>query len=181
MFDFPQRKPNRLKGYKYNQNGSYFITICVQNRMNLLCKIVGDGFSVPNKIHLYKRGGIAQQFIVDLSTKYPYAKVDKYVIMPNHVHLLLSIDNQMNDMGNITETPSPTVGAIIGWYKYQTTKQMNNPMDNETFKIWQRSFHDHIIRNDEEYQEIWDYINTNPQRWKDDCFYHHDITETDEL
>jgi len=188
MVDYLQRKPNRLKGYKYNQNGAYFITICIQNRANVLGSIVGEGFSVPKEIQLSEQGEIVRQFICDLSVKYPQAKIDKYVIMPNHIHLILILDNgsgisvdgmedppQNGDAVGITrngtENPSPTVGVIIGWFKYQTTKQISELLELGICKLWQRSFHDHIIRNDEEYREIWDYIDTNPQRWEDDSLF----------
>ncbi len=179
MADLPYRKPNRLKGYKYNQNGAYFITICVQNRINLLGDAVGVGFSVPHKIRLTEQGKIAEQYVLKIPLIYPNAAVDRYVIMPNHVHILLSIIDLTDCQGSGTEDARAhdvthtalSAGSIIGWYKHETTKEINSLMDNGIIKIWQRSFHDHIIRNENDYLKIMEYIDTNPQRWKDDCFF----------
>ena len=81
--------------------------------------------------------------------------VDKYVIMPDHIHLLLSIKS---GRGN----PSPTISSIIGWFKYNCTKDINSLRDECEKPIFQRSFYDHIIRNQEDYNEKYDYIKNNP-------------------
>lgn len=160
--DIPTRKPNRLKEYDYSQNGAYFITICTQDRKEMLSKIVGDGLSVPK---LTTEGYIVEKYVKEICIKYPCASVDKYVIMPNHIHLLIGINNE-----NGTDDPSPTIGKIIGWFKYSSTKSINNSK-NCIDKVFQRSFHDHIIRNETDYREIWEYIDTNPLKWTEDCFY----------
>ncbi|MBQ2705051.1 MAG: transposase, partial [Clostridia bacterium] len=97
--------------------------------------------------------------------KYPCVKIDKYVIMPNHMHLILRIDN--DGRGN----PSPTVSNVVGWLKYSITKQINRNHDTAGNIIFQRSFHDHVIRDYDDYLKIWQYIDTNPAKWQDDCFY----------
>ncbi|MEG1550887.1 MAG: transposase, partial [Oscillospiraceae bacterium] len=91
---------------------------------------------------------------------------DKYVIMPNHIHIILIL-NSNDGTGN----PSPTIATIIGWLKYQITKQINLHDKTTGLQRFQRSYHDRIIRNEKEYQKIWEYIETNPLNWKDDCFY----------
>lgn len=160
--DLPKRKTNRLKEYDYSQNGAYFITICTEGRKEMLSKIVEDGFSVPQ---LTPEGQIVNRYIEEISSKYSGVVVDKYVIMPNHVHLLVSINNK-----NGTDNPSPTIGKIIGWFKYNATKEINNRRSCID-RVFQRSFHDHVIRNAQDYEEIWEYIDTNPIKWQDDCFY----------
>lgn len=92
--------------------------------------------------------------------------MDTYVVMPNHIHLLLSIGE---DRG--TGKPSPTLGNVIGWLKYQVTKQVNLHCCTAGVKIFQRSYHDHVIRNETDYLHIWAYIENNPFRWREDCFY----------
>ena len=164
--DFQKRKPNRLKNYNYNLDGSYFTTICSHNKEHLFGEIVGDGLSVPNdipKILLSKKGEIVKSVLWEMSLKYPNSKIDKYCIMPNHIHLILTLQNG-------TENPSPTISRIIAWYEFETTKQINN-INDEKNKIWQRSFYDHIIRNEKDYSEIWNYIDTNEVKWQSDCFY----------
>lgn len=159
--ELPRRKANRLKNFDYSSDGAYFVTICTEGRRNTLCDIVGDGFPVPKTA-----GMIAEKVITEIKVKYPCVNVDKYVIMPNHIHLLLSIDGS-NGTGN----PSPTLGNIIGWYKYTVTKQIRTRSGEQGIRFFQRSYHDHVIRNDNDYQKIWNYIEGNPSRWTEDCFY----------
>ena len=96
--DFPRRKQNRLKEYDYSTAGAYFVTICTEGRRKTLWEIVGDGFPVPKEA-----GMIAEGFVQKIHVRYPTVHVDHYVIMPNHIHLLLSI-SKMNGTGD----PSPT-------------------------------------------------------------------------
>ena len=146
------RKLNRLEYYDYSQNGAYFVTICTQDRKPVLGTIVGDGFPVPNQI-----GEIAEEYIRRISEKYSEVTVDRYVIMPDHIHILLRIDG--------TGTPSPTMGNVVGWYKYQVTKQVNLLRNMPGEKLFQRSYYDHVIRNQQDYDEIWQYIENKPRKW----------------
>ena len=147
------RKPNRIAGYDYNQNGAYFVTLCTQDRKKILSEIVGDGSPVPKPY-----GIVAENFIKNISVKYPSVTVDKYVIMPDHIHILLRINYGTGD-------PSPTLGNIIGWYKYQVTKQINLHTNEPGMRLFQRSYYDHVIRNQQDYNEIWEYIDNNPLKW----------------
>lgn len=94
-----------------------------------------------------------------ISLHYPEARVDKYVVMPNHVHLILVLEHNGMDVPN-----------IISSYKAFVTKIIH--LVNPNLKVWQTSFHDHVIRNQKSYEKIWNYIDTNPIRWEEDCFYH---------
>ena len=161
--DFPKRKPTRLKDFDYGRCGAYFITICTENRRNLLSVIVGEGFSLPQ---LTPYGEIADKRIKELPCKYREISVDHYVVMPNHIHLLLCIKN---DSGR--ENPSPTVSTVVGWLKYQITKDINDLGESKCEKIFQRSFYDHVIRNQDDYMEIAKYIKDNPARWYYDKLY----------
>ncbi len=159
----PQRKSPRLKNFDYSTTRAYFITICTQNRKNILSAIVGEGSPLP-KLSCY--GEIADLWIQKLPEKYQEISVDCYVIMPNHIHLLLSV--LRNDGRG---DPSPTVDAAMGWLKYQITKESNILRSTAGEKLFQRSFFDHVIRNRNDYQEIYKYIHENPMRWKFDEFY----------
>ncbi|WP_317856403.1 transposase [Chakrabartyella piscis] len=141
----------------------YFVTICTQDRKNLYWR-VGDGFPIPR---LSITGKIVKQYIKKITGKYPNVYVDKFVIMPNHIHMIVAIDDRMGD-------PSPTLGSVMGWFKYQTTKEMNLIFDTQGTKRWQRSYFEHVIRNEKTYLEIWQYIDTNPLKWELDEYY---ITE----
>ena len=161
--ELSQRRPTRLRNYDYSNTGYYFVTICTHNRKNLLSNIiVGEGLPLPQ---LTIQGEIANKYILLVSKKYPSVKMDKYIIMPNHIHIIMCIDN--NGRGN----PSPTISNVIGWLKYNITKQINRKYNTIGTNVFQRSFHDHIIRDKNDYLKIWNYIDTNPQQWEDDCFY----------
>ncbi len=171
------RKKNRLSGYDYSQNGAYFITICAHNHKHLFGEIenVGEGFPLPS-VQLNSNGKKVNEYIGKISAKYVSVKIEKYVIMPNHVHLIILINgDEFGSVGqnpdNGTGNPSPTVGNIVGWFKYQTTKTINEMQNTPGVKLWQRSYHDHIIRTEKSYGEIWQYIDTNPLKWQDDCYH----------
>ncbi len=162
--DMPKRKAVRLKDYDYSTPGAYFITICVHNRRNILSDIVGEGSPLPKK-----SGKIAIKYIEQINPKYPTIFVDKYVVMPNHIHLLLSV-KEVTGRGN----PSPTTDNIeraMGWFKYNAAKEINSLFGTSGQRVFQRSFHDHIIRDEKDYLKIWNYIDINPAKWEQDCFY----------
>lgn len=98
--------------------------------------------------------------------KYPEISVDRYVIMPNHIHILLSVAK-----GYGRGDPSPTVDSAVGWIKYQCTKEINKTRNAVGEKVFQRSFYDHVVRNYEDYLEINKYIYENPRHWLLDRLY----------
>ena len=222
MREYPIRKTNRLKNYDYSQNGAYFITMCIEDRHEILGKIISVGGGVPDAPHdipnapkenvgggvpnapqivpdapqivpnapyclLSEIGKIVETQIKTMANFYTNTHIDKYIIMPNHIHLIISIDcqNKMyeipaNGMANRTlnglseaptngtlRTPSPA-NAVIPRF-ISTLKRYTNKMCGAS--IWQRSYHDIIIRNEAAYQKIWEYIDTNPLKWKSDRFY----------
>ncbi|MFA6947545.1 MAG: transposase [Eubacteriales bacterium] len=168
--DLPKRKRIRLEGYDYSQNGAYFITICTQNRECLLGDIiVGQGLC---SCRLSKSGNDVKQEIENIDTHFSGIHIDKYVIMPNHVHMILVLRRQsVLCVGRQEQSPCPTVGDIICAVKSLSTKTANKNDGVIGRKIWQYRFYDHIIRNEQEYQKIWEYIDTNPLKWSEDCFY----------
>ena len=161
--DLPKRKPTRLKGYDYSQNGTYFITICTNDRKCILGHIVGQGLA-PAEIVLSHYGKIAKEQLLDLENRYKTIKINKYVIMPNHIHIIVIIEN------TAVASPCPTISDVICSFKSLTTR-ICNKSNNKPQKIFQSSFHDHIIRGEKDYQKIWEYIDTNVLRWEKDCFY----------
>ncbi len=192
--DLRARKNIRLRGYDYSQNGAYFITVCTQHRQHTLARIVGQGLCscqnqndkpttvgqglcscITCKSVLSPIGKIVQNELNKIPERYPRVKLDKFVIMPNHVHAIISICNNSDAIQQTQErqeqSPCPTVGDIICAFKSITTKTANNADETPGRKIWQFRFHDHIIRNDEEYNKIWQYIDENPMKWQDDCYY----------
>ena len=157
--DLPKRKPTRLKNYDYSSEGAYFITMCTHNKQKILCDIgVGEGLCALPSINLTPIGEEVNESIKFIDNTYDNISVDKYVIMPNHIHLIIS--KQTGGHGD----PPLQLYDIIGRFKSFTNNKFKD-------KLWQRSFHDHIIRGESDYLKIWNYINTNPQKWKEDCFY----------
>ena len=121
---------------------------------------VGEGSALPR---LTRIGQITEYWLKKISEHDPTAKLGDYVIMPNHIHLVLFLE----DTGGRAD-PSPTVSNIIGWLKYNITKTVNLSKEQ---KLFQRSFYDHIIRDGNEYTEICNYIYLNPQNWERDELY----------
>ena len=163
----PKRKSPRLADFDYSETGAYFLTICTENRKNILSTIesVGEGFPLPKLSHC---GEIANKWIQKIPEKYPKAHIDCYVIMPNHIHILLSV---YEDDGRGNPSPTTDVGAMMGWLKFQATKEINSLQGSVGKKIFQRSFFDHVVRNSEDYNEIQKYIYNNPLRWQYDKLY----------
>lgn len=158
--DLPKRKPTRLKEFDYSKQGAYFITICTHNRKNILSDIiVGEGLRALPQVRLTPIGELVNNVIIYIDENYNDVSVDKYVIMPNHIHVIIKIDIPSGGDG----TPPLQLYDIIGRFKSFTTKEYGNI-------LWQRSFHDHIIRNINDYLDIWNYIDLNPQKWDEDSF-----------
>ena len=158
--ELQKRKPTRLQNYDYSSNGYYFITISTHNKEKTLGDVVGEGLCALPSIKLTNIGKIVNESIEYMNNEYDGISVDKYVIMPNHVHLIIKIAHITGGHGD----PPLRVYDIIGRFKSFT--------DNKFYgALWQRSFHDHIIRGEKDYLKIWNYIDTNPQKWNEDCFY----------
>ncbi len=140
----PQRKHNRLENFDYSQNDAYFITICVKDRKRILCDIVGDDAHIVPK----KYGTIIEKYILNVP------EIEKYVIMPDHIHMIIRIDNGTM----LASSPTNRISNIVRSLKILTTKEIGAP-------IFQRSYYDHIIRNEQDYNETWEYIENNPKKW----------------
>jgi len=156
--ELPQRKPNRLSDYDYSENGAYFITICTQDRKPILGHIVGGGALDAPIVALTKTGEITRKYILS-SNRIPGILVDKFVIMPDHIHLILLVDETAAK--GTSRAPSPT-NAVIPHF-VSTFKRFCHREIGEN--IFQRSYYDHVIRNQQDYDEIWQYIENNPRKW----------------
>lgn len=157
MDSLPKRKPNRLTGYDYSQPGCYFVTICSRDREHLFGCVVGADVLIGPHVQLSEVGAIVEQTISQIPS------VDKYIVMPNHVHILLRLPVANNGpMG--TSAPTQSVPWIVRYLKRTVTMACGKT-------VWQRGYHDHIIRNEADYLRIWDYIDTNPAKWREDCYY----------
>lgn len=145
---FPKRKSPRIKDYDYSAQNYYFVTICTHQKQ---C-IFGD----PMALNTF--GVIAEKLLLEIPVHFSGVIIDKYVIMPNHIHVIF----------NIAEKGISLID-LIGSYKSAVTKEIHKVQPK--LLIWQKSFHDHIIRNQNSYEKIWNYIDGNPLKWNEDCFY----------
>ena len=146
---YTTRKPTRIAGFDYSSANCYFITICAYNHRCI--------FGTPDRLN--ELGEIVKKHIQNIPIYYQGVSVDHFVVMPNHVHLILKLDG----------SDKTAVPQIIALFKTGATKEIRRKFPDVL--VWQRSFHDHIIRNKESYEKIWNYIDGNPQCWDKDCFY----------
>ena len=164
--ELPKRKLTRLKNFDYSAMGAYFITICTQNRRPILSRIVGTGVPDCPRIELMPYGKIADKYIKQLNNFYDHLSVEDYVIMPNHIHILLWVKSNKNvaDYGQ-SRTPVPTnverSNSVCSQF-VSTFKRFCNKESGEN--IWQTRFSDHIIRNRDDYEKHVNYIRENPLR-----------------
>jgi REP element-mobilizing transposase RayT len=166
--ELPKRKPNRILHFDYSTPGAYFVTICTQDKAPLLSTVVGGGALDAPDVRLNRYGEIVQKYILS-GNRIPGVTVDKYVIMPNHIHLILLVEETAT--AGTSRAPSPT-NAVIPHFVSTLKRFCHRDFGK---KIFQRSYHDHVIRNEASYQKIWQYIDNNPTLWQEDCFY---VTDT---
>ena len=156
----PVRKNLRLPSFDYGQPGAYFITVCTDKRRNILSSVVGGDAHIAPCTNLTPIGQVVEKYLLSIPG------LGAYVIMPNHVHMILH-----SSASNMLEGPmwasAPTnnqISAAVRSWKILVTKELG-------YSIWQRSYHDHIIRNEEDYLAILQYIQENPAKWCDDRYY----------
>ena len=165
MNDQPTRKNIRLKDYDYSRTGAYFVTVCVKDRHEILWDDIRAHNAHPEySAELSDVGRIVDGAIKGIPQIYPHITLDKYVIMPNHIHMLLFVGN-----GRAMRAPT-SLSTVICQFKGYVTKQVG-------YSIWQKLFHDHIIRSREEYRNIREYICENPVKWTEDCYYGKHVNE----
>ena len=146
----PVRKKNRLQRYDYAEEGCYFITVCTHKKEKLFWLDDQPTQTPP----MSEAGEEVDQSIRRISKIYPWLTVDIYAVMPNHIHLLL----------RAKENCGVSISIVVGSLKRQVSKKLHR-------SIWQKGFYDHVIRGEQDYREIWQYIEANPIRWSEDCFF----------
>ncbi|MGN0568882.1 MAG: transposase [Candidatus Fimenecus sp.] len=176
--ELPKRKHPRLKQYDYSANGYYFVTICCKDMRCFFGKITHIADSVgcclaPNEmahndtiLTLSSYGQMAEKQLFALEERYDYVTIDKYVIMPNHIHAILILDGE-----TAGASLRPTLSDIICAYKSLTTRNCNQIGIYKGRQIFQNSFYDRIITSEEGYLEVWQYIDENPRKWQNDEYY----------
>ncbi len=171
--ELPKRKDLRLKQYDYSSAGAYFITICIKDRIRLLSDIIkpvgvgahDDPINSANydlQIRLTDTGKITERVLLS-SNNIPGVKIDRYVIMPDHIHaiIFLNPDEYISQKSGSSRAPTPTnemLPHIISTFKRLCSKELGS-------NIFQRGYYEHIIRDREDYKTITEYIHENPIRW----------------
>ena len=152
--ELPKRKQIRIPDYDYSTPGAYFITVCTANREPLFWSDRRGELCSPENVPLSDIGKIVENEIRKMDSVYDAVCVEKYCIMPDHIHFILSVNTDENGRTQF----APTISRVIKQFKGSITKQVGRP-------IWQKSFYDHGIRNRQDYKEIWEYIENNPLKY----------------
>ncbi len=193
MPTYPKRKTVRLQTHDYNQAGAYFITVCTKGKVPFLTlstgndenatvgtDVLGGPPSFPStQFPLSKKGLVVFQNVQRLQNFYPHIKIEYFVIMPNHVHLLLGVyanslpQRTAEDVGPYEgnepikakeNTKLSVVSTFLSTFKRFCNREIGE-------NIWQSRSYDHVIRNAQDFSEHVRYIFHNPLRWKEDNFY----------
>lgn len=166
---FPHRRTLRLPEFDYSQPGAYFVTIVTQDRILLFGEIL-NGEMILNEV-----GKSVAELWLSIPEHFSNVELGEYVVMPNHIHGIISINN----VGATHASPLPksngptpgSIGAIVGSFKSAATKMIHKFPNIHRKRLWQRNYYEHVIRNERDYQAIYDYILANPVNWEKDNDY----------
>jgi len=166
------RRSNRLQHYDYTQNGAYFVTICSYERKCIFGKITDD------HMILNECGQIVEEEWEQTAILHPKIELDAFVVMPNHIHgIIVIIDD---GKGMIHHAPTRrefskpianSLSSIVGGFKAAVTRRINRLPHPSSSPIWQRNYHEHIIRNEVSLNYLRQYIAHNPTKWTEDSLY----------
>jgi putative transposase len=180
MTDNKNRKSIRIQGYDYSQNGAYFVTICTHNKQCLFGQ-VESGKMVLNKLGLLVEGVWR-----DISKHYKSVLIDEFVIMPNHVHGIIWLQDSWEQLGAMNHAPTavtndanvgaqfiapnprktqPTLGEVVRAFKARASQASKTIRAVDSKILWQRNYYEHVVRNEPDLQAIREYINNNPKQW----------------
>lgn len=161
------RRSIRINNYDYSQNNFYFVTICTDKTSAGIF-----GYIVDERTILSDIGKIAEEYIEQIPKHFPNTTIDEFIVMPDHVHLIIIIDDDHCSRGTIYRAPtkiekfgvskSGTLSRIVSVYKAAVTRDVNRNKTNNRIRIWQKNYYEHVIRGEKELQEIRRYIKNNP-------------------
>ena len=165
----PVRKNIRLQGYDYSQAGYYFVTVCIAQRKPILSKIKpkykANSSSVCSlyNIELLPMGKEIEKSIDYINNNYKQVKIEKYVIMPDHIHLIVNLEGKSEF--DTDRQGCLSLREVVKYLKSYTTREYRKRTGDKESVLWQQRYNDHIIRNDEDYNEKWQYIDNNPLKY----------------
>jgi putative transposase len=162
-----RHKSVRIRGYDYSQPGAYFITICTSQKKMVFGEVT------QGIIHLSKLGGTANQELEQLSLNFSKIHLDVFVVMPNHIHVLITISakDALIQAANPEAFRHPVSGSIptiVRAYKSAVTRRAGMLRNNPISDVWQRNYYEHVVRTEREKEQICAYIISNPDRWDTD-------------
>ena len=175
----PRRKNVRIKEYDYTLGNWYYVTICTHNKKCILGKIING------KMYLNEYGKIVKECLLESQTHFQNVEIEYYVIMPNHIHCIIIIDSKSElKISNEDVSPGaadtgwetqplqtkqkilkPSLGQIVVYIKYQSSRKINIMHNTKGEKLWQRNYFEHIIRNEMDLYNVRNYIKFNPLKW----------------
>ncbi|QXE90699.1 transposase [Geomonas subterranea] len=165
------RRSVRLEGFDYSQNGAYFVTVCAHERQTLFGRLVAGDAGVT--VELSEAGAAAQSCWLEIPRHFPLVTLDAFIVMPDHLHGILFLSGHEQSSGRVRGAndysplqgngTSLTVGSVVRGFKIGVTKwfKENQPCAD---KVWQRSYYEHVIRNDNELDLARQYILENPAK-----------------
>jgi REP element-mobilizing transposase RayT len=170
-----QRRSIRLRGYDYSQPGSYFVTVCTSNRECLFGN-VADGEVALNHV-----GRVVDEEWSYTEIIRPEVEVDEFVVMPNHLHGIITIRQPEGSVGAHGRAPLPaghallqrpprSLGSLIAGFNSAATKRINQSRHTPSQPVWQRNYYEHVIRGETDLNRIRQYIRDNPARWTEDIY-----------
>ncbi|MBL7072454.1 MAG: transposase [Candidatus Omnitrophica bacterium] len=173
------RKSIRLKDYDYAQTGGYDVSICAHGD-KCIFGVVKNG-----EMFLSDCGKIVDKCWNEIPEHFPHVELDEHIVMPNHMHGIIVIggENDDNNVGAGFPRPdnetagkgrgnrAPTLGQIVAYFKYGSTKQINAMRNTPGARLWQRNFYEHVIRNEPDLNRVREYIVYNPAKWEEDEYY----------
>lgn len=185
--DIHHRHSIRLRGYDYSLSGAYFVTVCAHDRECLF------GAIVDSEMRLSEAGQVVRSVWEELPKRFPSIKLDTAVVMPNHFHGIVVLtdtpvvgagsprpisgfpgtedeagNNGVEKQGGETPPLRATLGQIVGYFKYQSTKKINQVRGLAGHPLWQRNYYEHVIRNEDDLAAVRQYIADNPMKWEQD-------------
>ncbi|MBI5635138.1 MAG: hypothetical protein HZA15_16845 [Nitrospirae bacterium] len=182
MMYYPEihhRQSIRLKEYDYCRSGAYFVTVCAWKKESILGEIENS------EMLLNEYGRIVQEQRNTLPGHFENVTIDEFVVMPNHMHGIITLNSCRGEVSSPPEPNSktitisiqgvdtppvrkPALGQVVAYLKYQSAKKINIIRDTPGMPLWQRNYYEHIIRDERELHTIREYIRYNPLKWEED-------------
>ena len=184
------RQSVRVKDYDYTSNGYYFVTICTHDKQQLFGQIKTRRGTACCALcilcALNEYGNIVNDEWIKSAHIRNKIELDEFVIMPNHIHGIIIINDLGNDLGTARRAPTGQFGfsvsgslpTIVRAFKSASTKRINELRNSPGQKLWQRNYYEHIIRDEKDLNRIRKYIKDNPAKWEDDEYYKDEIASS---